>query len=126
MSRSRTFPYAVAVENCAPLLMPSLSATRSAMPAPAVGWTVPERRAYFAWAVGSVAAITVVRLLWLAVHSPDLYPDEAQYWFWAQYPALGYYSKPPLVAWVIALTTALFGDSEFAVRLAAQDRKSKR
>ena len=99
--------------------MPSLSATRSAMPAPAVGWTVPERRAYFAWAVGSIAAITVVRVLWLAVQSADLYPDEAQYWFWAQYPALGYYSKPPLVAWVIALTTALFGDSEFAVRLAA-------
>ncbi|HEX2150870.1 MAG TPA: glycosyltransferase family 39 protein, partial [Stellaceae bacterium] len=49
----------------------------------------------------------------------DLYPDEAQYWFWAQHPALGYYSKPPLIAWLIALTTAAFGDSEFAVRLSA-------
>src|SRR5205085_4061463 len=39
--------------------------------------------------------------------------------FWAQYPAFGYYSKPPLVAWLIALTTALFGDGEFAVRLSA-------
>src|SRR5215212_3464609 len=102
-----------------PLFMPSLSATRSAMPAPTVGWAVRERRAYFGWAAGSVAAITVVRLLWLAVQSADLYPDEAQYWFWAQHPALGYYSKPPLVAWVIAVTTGLFGDSEFAIRLAA-------
>ncbi len=49
----------------------------------------------------------------------ELYPDEAQYWFWAKHLAFGYYSKPPLVAWLIALTTGLFGDSEFAVRLSA-------
>src|SRR4051794_23644350 len=70
-------------------------------------------------AVLSIALVTVVRLLWLAVQPADLYPDEAQYWFWAQTPALGYYSKPPLVAWVIALTTGILGDSEFAIRIAA-------
>ncbi len=67
----------------------------------------------------AVAAITAARLLWLAIQPADLYPDEAQYWFWAQYPTLGYYSKPPLVAWVIALTTGLLGDGEFAIRAAA-------
>jgi 4-amino-4-deoxy-L-arabinose transferase-like glycosyltransferase len=66
-----------------------------------------------------VAAITALRVLWLRVQPADLYPDEAQYWFWAKHLAFGYYSKPPLVAWLIALTTGLFGDSEFAVRLAA-------
>lgn len=66
-----------------------------------------------------MVAITGLRLVWLAVQTADLYPDEAQYWFWAQHPALGYYSKPPLVAWLIALTTFCFGDSEFAIRLAA-------
>jgi 4-amino-4-deoxy-L-arabinose transferase-like glycosyltransferase len=66
-----------------------------------------------------VAAITAVRLVWLAVQPADLYPDEAQYWFWAKHLAFGYYSKPPLVAWLIALTTGLFDNSEFAVRLAA-------
>ncbi len=66
-----------------------------------------------------VAAITLLRLLWLAAQPADLYPDEAQYWFWARHPAFGYYSKPPLVAWLIALTTGLFGDGEFAVRLSA-------
>ena len=66
-----------------------------------------------------VAIITGVRLAWLALQPADLYPDEAQYWFWAKHLAWGYYSKPPLVAWLIALTTWLFGDSEFAVRLAA-------
>src|SRR5262249_7776629 len=69
--------------------------------------------------LAGVLAITLLRLLWLALQPADLYPDEAQCWFWAQPPALGYYSKPPLVAWLIALTTALFGESEFAIRLSA-------
>ncbi|HJT08588.1 MAG TPA: glycosyltransferase family 39 protein [Stellaceae bacterium] len=38
---------------------------------------------------------------------------------WSRHPAFGYYSKPPIVAWLIALTTALFGEDEMAVRLAA-------
>ena len=66
-----------------------------------------------------IAAITAARLLWLAFQTTGLYPDEAQYWFWSRHLALGYYSKPPLVAWLIAATTALFGNSEFAVRLSA-------
>jgi 4-amino-4-deoxy-L-arabinose transferase-like glycosyltransferase len=69
--------------------------------------------------LAGVLAITGLRLLWLVFQPADLYPDEAQYWFWAQHPALGYYSKPPLVAWLIALTTGLFGESEFAIRLSA-------
>jgi 4-amino-4-deoxy-L-arabinose transferase-like glycosyltransferase len=27
--------------------------------------------------------------------------------------------KPPLIAWIIGLTTAAFGDSEFAIRVSA-------
>ncbi len=69
--------------------------------------------------LGCVAAITALRALWLWRQPFDLYPDEAQYWFWAKHLAFGYYSKPPLVAWLIALTTGLFGNSEFAVRLSA-------
>src|SRR5207253_519097 len=78
-----------------------------------------EARAYGAWAIAAVISIPMVRLIWLAVQSADLYPDEAQYWFWALHPALGYYSKPPLIAWLIALTTGAFGDGEFAIRLSA-------
>jgi len=74
-----------------------------------------------AWrlALNAAFAVTAARLLWLAFGNTDLYPDEAQYWLWSLHPALGYYSKPPLVAWLIALTAGLFGDSEAAVRLAA-------
>ena len=75
--------------------------------------------AYGRWTLAAGTAVTALRLLWLWLQPAGLYPDEAQYWFWAQHLAFGYYSKPPLVAWLIALTTAGFGDSEFAIRLAA-------
>jgi hypothetical protein len=91
-------------------------------PAPSPGTAATAscgERAYAIWTLAAVAALTAARLVWLAVQSADLYPDEAQYWFWAQHPAFGYYSKPPLIAWLIALTTTAFGDSEFAIRLSA-------
>jgi len=70
-------------------------------------------------ALFGVFAITLARLFWLTWGRSDLYPDEAQYWLWSLHPAWGYYSKPPLVAWLIALTTSAFGDSEAAIRLSA-------
>ena len=47
----------------------------------------------------------------------DLVHDEAYYWDWSRRLAWGYYSKPPLVAWLIALSTSLGGSSTFFVRL---------
>jgi len=87
--------------------------------APAAILRLSRLRTPIALMLAGVIAITGLRLLWLALQPADLYPDEAQYWFWAQHPAFGYYSKPPLVAWLIALTTGLLGESEFAVRLSA-------
>lgn len=43
-------------------------------------------------------------------------PDEAQYWTWSQALDFGYYSKPPGIAWEIALGTWLFGNTEPGVR----------
>jgi len=64
-------------------------------------------------------ALSVARVLVLVFSDADLGPDEAQYWVWSLDPAFGYYSKPPLIAWTIGATTALFGQEEWAVRLAA-------
>lgn len=64
-----------------------------------------------------IAAATVAHLVQLSLFSFPLFGDEAQYWTWAQQPDFGYYSKPPVVAWSIAVTTGVFGDSEFAIRL---------
>ena len=63
-----------------------------------------------------LVALTLYRA-WVIVHNAlPLFFDEAQYWIWSRAPAWGYYSKPPMVAWLIALTTAA-GDSELAIRL---------
>lgn len=76
----------------------------------------PSRRS-LALAFGLIAAVTVARVALLAFDPPSLSFDEAQYWAWAQTIQLGYYSKPPMVAWAIATTTALFGESEGAIKL---------
>lgn len=43
--------------------------------------------------------------------------DEAYYWLWAQRLDWSYFDHPPMVAWLIAASTAVFGDSPAAVRL---------
>ncbi len=77
-------------------------------------------RKWWAWLITMLAIVLVVRLTSLWFNNSQLFFDEAQYWFWAQEPAFGYFSKPPLLAWIIALFTKACGsDSEFCVRLAA-------
>ena len=93
--------------------MKSPAQTRVARPVPAA--TDP----YFRIALIAVGGVTLLRLLWLAGRPIDLYPDEAQYWIWAQHLDWGYYSKPPFVAWMIAATTALFGENDLAIKIGA-------
>lgn len=45
-----------------------------------------------------------------------LVPDEAQYYLWSQNLGLSYYSKPPGIAYQIAISTSLAGGSEFGIR----------
>lgn len=71
----------------------------------------------FLLALTAVGLITLWRLVVLFGDPFNLSFDEAQYWAWAQDPAFGYFSKPPMVAWVIALTTSIGGDGEAWVRL---------
>lgn len=66
-----------------------------------------------------ISGLLILRLVVVLVSPLELYADEAQYWRWGTTLDWGYYSKPPMIAWVIHLTTALFGDSEAAIRLAA-------
>lgn len=57
-----------------------------------------------------------MRLIGLQLSVTDLYVDEAQYWVWAQTPAWGYFSKPPLVAWLIAAAEPVCGSGPACVR----------
>lgn len=59
------------------------------------------------------------RMVCLAVSPLELVADEAYYWDWSRQLDYGYYSKPPMIAWLIAACTAVFGDSEFMIRLPA-------
>ncbi|WP_165905309.1 ArnT family glycosyltransferase [Rhodovulum euryhalinum] len=54
----------------------------------------------------------------LPLATTDLFVDEAQYWQWGQELDWGYYSKPPLIGWVLRAVTDLAGsDGPFWVRL---------
>lgn len=64
-----------------------------------------------------LAALLCARLVALYVNATDLFFDEAQYWAWSEAPALGYYSKPPLIAWIIGAATTACGNGELCVRL---------
>jgi 4-amino-4-deoxy-L-arabinose transferase-like glycosyltransferase len=76
-----------------------------------------ERR--FALCVAILVAVTVVRLIGLAFSQVDLFFDESQYWAWSRELDFGYFSKPPLLAWVIAGAEAVCGSTEACIRAPA-------
>jgi 4-amino-4-deoxy-L-arabinose transferase-like glycosyltransferase len=73
-----------------------------------------NRRFFFLLAIS-----TALRLLYLFVAPADLAADEAYYWDWSRQLDWGYYSKPPLIAWIIALSTRSLGSTPAMVRLPA-------
>ncbi|MDE1992965.1 MAG: glycosyltransferase family 39 protein [Rhizobiaceae bacterium] len=67
-----------------------------------------------------IFGVTLWRVVMLCFNSTDLFVDEAQYWFWGQNLDFGYYSKPPMIAWVIRFFNAISGsDSTFWIRVSA-------
>lgn len=48
----------------------------------------------------------------------DLAGDEAYYWDWGRRLDWGYYSKPPMIGWLMGLVGRLSGNQEWAIRLA--------
>ncbi len=66
-----------------------------------------------------IVALTAWRALAIAASGLDLYVDEAQYWTWSQALDWGYFSKPPMIAAVIAATTSVCGDSALCVKSGA-------
>lgn len=61
----------------------------------------------------------LVRLIGMYFSPQNLHGDEAQYWAWSRAFDWGYFSKPPMIAWLIGLTTSIFGNSEWAVRISS-------
>lgn len=66
-----------------------------------------------------LAGLAVYRVWAAQLIQLELFFDEAYYFGWAQSLEWGYYSKPPMVGWLIRLTTHIGGDSEPWVRAAS-------
>ncbi|MBL4852630.1 MAG: glycosyltransferase family 39 protein [Robiginitomaculum sp.] len=74
---------------------------------------------YHKWTLYLLLGLGLARLVGLYLSPLNLHGDEAQYWAWSRNLDWGYYSKPPMIAWVIGATTALFGNAEWAVRISS-------
>ena len=70
-------------------------------------------------AITLIAVATCARYLFVASEQLDLVQDEAQYWDWSRRLQLSYYSKGPLIAWIIKVCTVFWGDTELGVRFGA-------
>jgi dolichol-phosphate mannosyltransferase len=68
-------------------------------------------------AIGLIAYAVVLRLVYAG--SVEMMPEEAYYWSYSRHLDFGYLDHPPMVAWLIRLGTALFGQTEFGVRAGA-------
>lgn len=64
-----------------------------------------------------IVVLTAARVTALVLTPLNLGPDEAQYWSWSLDLTAGYFSKPPLIAWLIGGSTAICGTQEYCIRL---------
>jgi len=78
---------------------------------------VPPQPSIPGWLLPAIAIVFTLYRAWVILHlGIDPYVDEAYYWGWAQALDWGYYSKPPLIAGLIALCQTLFGDNLLALK----------
>ncbi|MEJ2695685.1 MAG: glycosyltransferase family 39 protein [Candidatus Sulfobium sp.] len=66
-----------------------------------------------------VLAFGLFRIYYILTGPFDLSFDEAQYWEWSRRLDWSYYSKGPLIAYLIYVGTSLFGNNVFGVRIFA-------
>jgi dolichol-phosphate mannosyltransferase len=64
-----------------------------------------------------VSCLFLFRLIYAGL--PELLEEEAYYWNYAKHMDIGFLDHPPMVAALIWLGTAVFGNSEFGVRVGA-------
>jgi len=86
-------------------------------PAWKLAWLTPARCRVLLAAL--LLMDTIGHVHYLQHSSADLSGDEAQYWDWSRHLDWSYYSKGPLVAYIIRASCAMFGDTMPAVRYPA-------
>lgn len=78
--------------------------------------SLPLRAQHVLWFCVAAGLLTAWRMTAVTQLGFTLFYDEAQYWDWSRDLAWGYYSKPPMIAALIAAGTSLFGHSLLAVK----------
>jgi dolichol-phosphate mannosyltransferase len=76
-----------------------------------------KRTSTFQKALALLLPLLILRLLF--IFNVGLIDDEAYHWSWTKELSLSYFDHPAMIAWLEALSTRLFGDTEFGVRLPA-------
>lgn len=68
-----------------------------------------------------LAAVFIVRIgvMLLFVNGADLAGDEAYYWDWGRRPDWCYFSKPPMIGWMMGVIGWITGNAEWGIRFAA-------
>ena len=75
-----------------------------------------RRRLWRGLMILMVVGLAAIRFVYLAYFCPlDLAPDEAHYWDWSRNLDWSYYSKGPLVAWLIRASLELFGSMSISL-----------
>ena len=85
--------------------------------APYRTWRLGGGAGWESGAIGMVVVAAALRLVyggWV-----ELMPEETYYWNYARHLDIGYLDHPPMVAWLIAAGTRIFGSGEFGVRFGA-------
>lgn len=80
-------------------------------------WRMGGGSRWRALAEGLVVFAILLRLIYMG--QMELLPEEAYYWNYSRHLDIGYLDHPPMVAWLIRGGTALFGNTEFGVRIGA-------
>jgi 4-amino-4-deoxy-L-arabinose transferase-like glycosyltransferase len=66
-----------------------------------------------------IFCLILLQLALVSASSLNLAGDEAYYWMWSRKLDFSYYEKGPGIAYLIAVTSWLFGDTELGVRFGA-------
>ena len=74
----------------------------------------PHTTALLCICAATVAGLSLIRLIFATKF--DLRVDEAYYWTWVREYVVSYLDHPPLIVWLLRLSTSVFGDTNLGVR----------
>lgn len=74
---------------------------------------------YKAFFIFILFALSIFRIYYIFNGPLNLGPDEAHYWEWSRRLDISYYSKGPMIAYLIYAGTYIFGDNVFGIRIMA-------